>query len=98
MISFFLFRLSHSNSRNHLFGISITESGAFCVCLRQRTQSAEIIVDVLHLINSSALQPLTDAIAREGLRHGAQNLLHAYTDGSNIEARYEDLHPCILYL
>ncbi|NDV27836.1 iron-containing alcohol dehydrogenase [Desulfovibrio sp. JC010] len=31
--------------------------------------------------------PMTDALCREGLRHGAKSLLKAYKDGDNVEAR-----------
>ncbi|UCH25663.1 MAG: iron-containing alcohol dehydrogenase [Trueperaceae bacterium] len=38
---------------------------------------------------SRQANPLTDAIAREGLRRAARSLHRAYTDGSNATARYD---------
>lgn len=53
------------------------------------TQNLESFVSILS-------NPLTDAIAKEGLKYGARSLLKAYTDGSNRQAR-EDMALCSLF-
>ena len=55
-----------------------------------------ITLQCLEPFISCLANPLTDAIAKEGLRHGARSLLQAVENGSDLAAR-EGMSLCSLF-
>jgi alcohol dehydrogenase class IV len=47
----------------------------------------DALTQLMESFVSKFSSPMTDALCREGLKHGAQSLLKAYKDGQNAEAR-----------
>ncbi|WP_321401873.1 iron-containing alcohol dehydrogenase [Maridesulfovibrio sp.] len=47
----------------------------------------DALTQLMESFVSRSGSPMTDALCREGLKHGAKNILKAYNDGEDIEAR-----------
>jgi alcohol dehydrogenase class IV len=56
----------------------------------------DALTQVIEVYVSNKANPMTDVIAREGIRRGARSLLAAYQDGHDLAAR-EDMALCSLF-
>jgi alcohol dehydrogenase class IV len=56
----------------------------------------DALTQVIEAYISNRANPMTDIIAREGIRRGARSLLRAYKDGGDLNAR-EDMALCSLF-
>lgn len=56
----------------------------------------DALTQVIEAYVSKKANPMTDMIAREGIKRGARSLLAAYQDGNDLSAR-EDMALCSLY-
>jgi alcohol dehydrogenase class IV len=56
----------------------------------------DALTQVIEAYISNRANPMTDIIAREGIRRGARSLLMAYKDGGDLNAR-EDMALCSLF-